>query len=745
VPIVTDGLVMEPERGIHEYQAGYGTSLGATAAEAWSDSPLSQLATSGEIANASGQVPDFGEIGTGFETPGFAKSAGPRLDIAAARERVKQEGLEKQLHLPDQPDIPEAQLAIMMRHARERSEREATIARGPQGFVPSALQVGTSFLVGAVDPINIAAGFVPVLGELRYGKLLASAGESALGRAAIRAGVGAAQGAVGQAALEPLDWWAHTQEGRDFGMSDVLHNIMFGAALGGGLHAAGGFAADVYRGARGRPLYPFGLGEAPPDLDAIAAESLRRNAEPFDPSPEIATIHDLPPRTHEDAMRTAIAALVNGEPVRAGDVLEAAAAADPRIAESFEAQPRVSAPSAQARQEVSDKLQPVLDRPEEIAERRAGRVPPASAENLAGVITKEVRKTARGRAAADPTTWSLYEFLAHEGGLRPDQELEAIFGNRKGPFVPGFGALVRPKGRTLDDAVRLAKDHGYLFDAADVTGEEGRVTIRDLLDRIAEENAGRKQYRHDQVLMTKAKDTAALEREKHEIIRLLHDEIETVMGETGKIDPALEDRVVEIMTREGETDVLSAYDRAIMEDAQRYEGQSHERQQHSETADIPGWDLPPESGGASLHGEADQGQRGQAGIPDEGASGADGVQPRVNGPGDRGPGSDETLDQAAAWRGLAAQRPDFDDLDIVAASNAAAKVEPPKTKLDECVTAAEKAEAYARQMYDLFAHRLPEQERAQLDELIADLDRRKADFDMVTQRGAACLFEASTL
>src|SRR5262249_8950021 len=155
--------------------------------------------------------------------------------------------------------------------------------RGPQGFVPSALQVGTSFLVGAVDPINIAAGFVPVLGELRYGKLLVSAGESALGRAAIRAGVGAAQGAAGPARLELLDWWAHTQEGRDFGMSDVLHNVLFGAALGGGLHAAGGFAADVYRGARGRPLYPFGRGEplerAPADLDAIAAESLRRNAE----------------------------------------------------------------------------------------------------------------------------------------------------------------------------------------------------------------------------------------------------------------------------------------------------------------------------------------------------------------------------------------------------------------------------------------------------------------------------------
>jgi hypothetical protein len=238
---------------------------------------------------------------------------------------------------------------------------------------------------------------------------------------------------------------------------------------------------------------------------------------------------------------------------------------------------------------------------------------------------------------------------------------------------------------------------------------------------------------------------AALEREKHEIFNLLYDEIEAVTGEDGKIDPALEDRVVEIMTREGETDVLAAYDRAIMEDAERYEGQSHERQQHSETANIPGWDLPSEFGRASLHGEADQGQRGQAGIPDEGARGANGGQPRVDGARNRRPGSHETLDQAAVWRGLTAQTPDFDDPDIIAASKQAAKVEPPKTKLDERVAAAEKAEAYARQMYELFAHRLPEQERGQLDELIADLDRLKADFDTVTQRGAACLFEASPL
>jgi hypothetical protein len=72
---------------------------------------------------------------------------------------------------------------------------------------------------------------------------------------------------VGQAALEPLDWYSHTQEGRDFGMSDVLHNLVFGAALGGALHSVGGGIADVLRRRRGEAVYPFGPGEPMEGVD----------------------------------------------------------------------------------------------------------------------------------------------------------------------------------------------------------------------------------------------------------------------------------------------------------------------------------------------------------------------------------------------------------------------------------------------------------------------------------------------
>jgi hypothetical protein len=1015
-PIVTDGYMMAPDWGIDQAHASFGQSIGATAAESWSDSPLSQLMTGGEIAQASGQpnqsaVPSYDEYGTpqpnAVDLTEAVKPAVPRMDIIDANDRVKKAGLDKHLTLPDQPDIPPAQLAIMMRNAQARAEREATIERGPQGFIPSALQVGTSFLVGAADPINVASAFIPIMGELRYGKVLAAAGDSLTARLATRAAVGAGQGAVGQAALEPLDWWAHTQEGRDFGMSDVLHNIMFGAALGGGLHAGGGFISDAYRGAKGRELYPFGPGEPlarVPDMggihvpaaamgeDGVSAEHLEqhyRRIEPGEatepaqkplptnaetealiaevehnlgiaapPSPEVATINDLPPRAHEDAMRVAISDLISGDAVRSGNVLEAAAATDSRIAESFRAFHGSPADferfdlakvntgeGAQSyghglyfaekdevarryQRTVSDKafvnkvaelydegfsppdawaeikahwieftpaeqrLMLALEKddwlgfdyphqavnaalrdlnafdpsPETVAavnaignlyrvkinaekarmldwdrsfeaqspfvqealrklgfneadvagapgkefhtwlakqartqiESEGREVGPGDTRSAAAAKLAEVGipgikyldrgsraggehtqnfvvfndkdieithrngepvkreeflqqreaerakavkpKAARGRAAADPQTWSLFELLAHEGGLKPDPELAAIFGSAKGPFVPGFGALVRPKGRALDDALRLAKDHGYMFGVADVTGSEGRLTPNDLLDRLAEENSGRKLYRHDQQFATKAQVAADMEREKHEIISALHDEIEAATGQKGvKIDPALEDRVVQIVQREGEHDVLGAYERAIMEDAERYETISHERRQQPETAHVPGWDLD-ESAGASRDGQAAAQERGQAGGADGGAGRADGGQPRGAGAGDRG-ALPAQLDKAAAWRGIAHVTPDFDSPEAIAASNAAARVEMPKTKLDERVTAAEKAEAYARSMYDMFAHRLPEEERARLEEHIADLERQKADRDTVSQRGAACLFE----
>jgi hypothetical protein len=395
MPIMTDGPTMEPQnKGIDEFHVGRLESLGADIGEAVSDLPSVQLKNLLTVPDQDVGAPaaEADALGSVLPSggPGFTeatKPAVPRMDIIEANDRVKKAGLSSVLSLPNQPDIPASQLEIMMSRAQARKEREATIERGPQGFIQSALSTGTSFLVGAVDPINLGSAFIPVMGELRYAKLLETAGEGFGARLAVRAGVGAAQGAVGQAALEPIDWWSHTQDGRDFGMSDVLHNVLFGAVLGGSLHAGGGAISDAWRARQGRPLYPFGPGEPMENVrgthvagtmlaeEGISPDALEEHfagaaiephdaaahepifpeapddhhvtpaalsaeadaAKPVIPSPAVQTIDDLPQRAREDAARAGIANLIDGEPLRVGEMLEAVAKTDPRIAESFEA------------------------------------------------------------------------------------------------------------------------------------------------------------------------------------------------------------------------------------------------------------------------------------------------------------------------------------------------------------------------------------------------------------------------
>ncbi|WP_398468516.1 hypothetical protein [Tardiphaga sp.] len=244
-------------------------------------------------------------------------------------------------------------------------------------------------------------------------------------------------------------------------------------------------------------------------------------------------------------------------------------------------------------------------------------------------------RTPRGRAAADPETWSLFEMLAREGGLKPDPELAAIFGTARGPFVPSFGPLVRPAGRDLDDALRLAKERGYMFDAADVSGAEGSLIPRDLLDRLDAESRGQRQYKLDRIPIER--DTA--DRDAHQIIAQLHDDIALTSGDNAfQIDKAIEDRVVQIMTKEGGTDVLSAYERAIMEDADRFEAVAAARVQNTKVSEIDGWDIPFDGGPAPRDGGDPSPGGGTAGRADAGAGGANGAQPRGAGGGDRAPG-----------------------------------------------------------------------------------------------------------
>ncbi len=406
--IFTTPRLQRADMGVHEFGAGFGESLGATAGEAVSEMPTHQAFDIAELQEAKGEREDLtGMIGRvmGGEDLGDVATTPtqrrPEMLPMEARARVQEAGLDKTLTVPDGAMIRPEALDIMMDRARARQERASTMARGPQGFIPTATSVGTSFAVGALDPLNLAAAFIPVVGEMRYAKMLAGAGESALARAGVRAGVGAAEGAVGMATIEPFAAYAHTQEGRDYTMGDALRSIVFGAVLGSSLRTGGGAIADAMRGRQGRPLFPYDLGEpleyhtpwdelrmepagAPgggsrlPESFAETARRLEENArrpgtpaaageppgraaeglapgepaaegggpaqpreagpeaagEAVVPTPPIEALSDLPPRAKEDVMRAATAAIVQGERVQVGEMVEAGAHSDPRISES---------------------------------------------------------------------------------------------------------------------------------------------------------------------------------------------------------------------------------------------------------------------------------------------------------------------------------------------------------------------------------------------------------------------------
>jgi hypothetical protein len=263
-PIYSGGIDVAPaDEDISALSTSLGSTIASSALEGFESSPVAQLGRISAMSAASGQVPDFG----GPIPPALSDfiTNAPEISRGDAQARVKAAGLEHEINVPNQPSVKAGAIDLMIAHAREANERAATIADGPRGFIPGALDAGTAFLVGAADPLNVAASFVPVMGEARYAKLMSSAANNIFARAAIRAGTGAAQGAAFSLGFLPLDWAANTSDGRDFTLTQALNQVLLGAGQFGVLHAGGGAMADFWRAlgpaSARKPLYPFAAGE----------------------------------------------------------------------------------------------------------------------------------------------------------------------------------------------------------------------------------------------------------------------------------------------------------------------------------------------------------------------------------------------------------------------------------------------------------------------------------------------------
>lgn len=260
----TPGRLLNFERLASDGPVSLGSELGATAANAWESSPIDSMIR--------------------FDSLRAAGQMGAPLTKADAEQRISDAGIKGRLAVPD-TGITDQALDILIRRKRDEIKRQDILSRGPQGFLPGVAKFSTALVTSLLDPINIGATFVPVVGEERYMSML-NAARGAFGRAGVRAAVGGAQGAAGMALIEPLTYAAKSQEQADYGMSDALMNIAFGTVFGGGLHAIGGVVGEA-------------IGTA------------RRAAEAS------------PLKVRESVLRTAVGQLQNGENVNIEPILDA--------------------------------------------------------------------------------------------------------------------------------------------------------------------------------------------------------------------------------------------------------------------------------------------------------------------------------------------------------------------------------------------------------------------------------------
>src|SRR5690606_21173441 len=104
--------------------------------------------------------------------------------------------------------------------------RETILSRAEGGAGQNLARFGTGLAVSAIDPLNLASAFIPVVGEARYLQLLTGA-SGAFGRAGVRAGVGAVEGAAGAAIVEPIVYGVAQSEQADYGLADSFLNVVF--------------------------------------------------------------------------------------------------------------------------------------------------------------------------------------------------------------------------------------------------------------------------------------------------------------------------------------------------------------------------------------------------------------------------------------------------------------------------------------------------------------------------------------
>tara|TARA_R100000935_G_scaffold173_1_gene487 strand:+ start:44 stop:1318 length:1275 start_codon:yes stop_codon:yes gene_type:complete len=157
-------------------------------------------------------------------------------------------------------DTREGVVDYIVERKNLENKRANILARGPQSKMAKSFffleSLGTSFL----DPINIGASFVPIVGQARFAAMVARSGKNVA-----RMKKGFREGLVGNAMVEPIVYGVAKAEQADYGAYDAITNIALGGFIGSAAHVGFGRIGDFLAEKRGKPNIYQKLGAISPE------------------------------------------------------------------------------------------------------------------------------------------------------------------------------------------------------------------------------------------------------------------------------------------------------------------------------------------------------------------------------------------------------------------------------------------------------------------------------------------------
>jgi hypothetical protein len=171
----------------------------------------------------------------GLDLDTYYKAPSRRLSVEEANERF---GIEGALTF-DKP-IREDAARRLQELKQEELEKLDIIKRYDATPLEKVGQIGLDIVATMMDPVQLGAMFVPIVGETR-----AAAWAAKYGTTRARLMTGAVEAGVGSTALEPFILANNKALNYDYNEWDSFMNIAFGTVIGSGLHAGLGKIGDL--------------------------------------------------------------------------------------------------------------------------------------------------------------------------------------------------------------------------------------------------------------------------------------------------------------------------------------------------------------------------------------------------------------------------------------------------------------------------------------------------------------------